>query len=123
MGYRTSATQGPLFCSGLINRSAYLIRFEVRKGGPSVHQRSDKSDKRPASKFTHPRRGSRYDKDLWIEDLIDLDIEHRLHNPTSKHVASVVDHLLRSGKGVDDVIHLGDQTRVPEHRELVDPQL
>jgi hypothetical protein len=35
-GHRMSATQVPLFCSGLRSQSAYLMRTLAREGGPSI---------------------------------------------------------------------------------------
>ena len=44
-GHRASAAHVPLFCSGSISHSAYLIRIIARNGGPSLKKKPlDESD-------------------------------------------------------------------------------
>jgi hypothetical protein len=54
-GHRTSATNKPLFCSGLICHSAYLRRVPTRKGGHLSNARASK-DTLKSTNITHPRR-------------------------------------------------------------------
>jgi hypothetical protein len=55
--HRTSATQVPLFCSGLVSHSAYFMRTAAREGGPSV--RLDQSDGSLRPLAAYRRKGLR----------------------------------------------------------------
>ena len=118
-GHRTSATQVPLFCSGLINHSAYLRRTSTRKGGPSALRLE------PDSKTTKclRTRGGGTDANLFVENHVDLEVEHGLLDTTCEYISSKADHLLRPRERVDDVVHLRAQARIVEHGELVEPRV
>ena len=116
-GHRTSATHVPLFCSGLINHSAYLRRTSARKGGPSA-LRSEPSPKTAKSLRT---RGGRTDASLGVDKHLDLEVEHGLLETACKYVSGEAGHLLRPRQCVDDVVQLRAQARVVEHGELVEP--
>ncbi len=50
-----------------------------------------------------------------------MDTKYCLRDSTCEDVPSQADYLLCSGENVDNVVHLGAQTLVPEYGELVEP--
>ena len=56
-----------------------------------------------------------------IENHLKLDTKYCLCDATSENVSSEADHLLCSSESVDNVVHLGAQTRVPKYGELIEP--
>ncbi len=118
-GHRTSATQVSLFCSGLINHSAYLRRTSTQKGGPSaLHSEPD-------SKTTKCLRtcSGGTDASLFVKNHVDLEVEHGLLDTACEYISSKADHLLRPCERVDDVVHLQPQAYIIEHGELIEPRV
>ena len=52
-----------------------------------------------------------------------MDTKYRFVDATGEHVTSQANYLLRSGEGVDNIVQLGAQARVPGNGELVEPRV
>jgi hypothetical protein len=100
-GQRASATQVPLFCSGSMSHSAYLIRIIARKGGPSkLSKQTDSWIKMQRTSCRRPRA------EAGVRDLANVNVKDGLFKPAREDVSSETDNVLRPDEGAHCVVHL-----------------